>query len=86
MVKILPPVRDILDYYSENDKRTKYVFPIFLKDDLSPQQIEYRKSKTLKQFNKDLKEIGRICGIYNKISSYVAFHSFAIEPKRNVQI
>lgn len=77
VVKILPPVRKILDYYSENANRTKYVFPILLKDDLSPQQIEYRKSKTLKQFNRDLKEIGRICGIDKKISSYVARHSFA---------
>lgn len=42
-----------------------------------PPQLENRKSKTLKKFNKDLKEIARICDIDKNISSYVARHSFA---------
>lgn len=77
IVKILPPVEDILDYYRAAANGTKYVFPILLKNNLSPQQIEDRKSKTLKRFNKDLKEIGAICEIDRKITSYVARHSFA---------
>ena len=39
--------------------------------------IEYRKEKTLKKFNKDLKKIAELCGIDVKITSYVARHSFA---------
>ena len=77
MVKILPPVREILDFYAKYTLGTKYIFPILLKEDLTPTQLENRKDKTLKRYNKDLKEIAQICGIDKNISSYVARHSFA---------
>lgn len=77
IIKILPPVQDILEYYYENSRGTKYVFPILLKDDLTPIQLENRKSKTLKKYNRDLKEIAEICKIDSMVSSYVARHSFA---------
>ena len=62
-ITILPPVQNILDYYEENSRGTKYVFPILLKDNLTPSQIENRKKKTRTKYNKDLKEIAQICGI-----------------------
>ncbi|TWP22478.1 site-specific integrase [Apibacter muscae] len=34
-IKILPPVRNILDYYKAQDRKTKYVFPILLKEGLT---------------------------------------------------
>jgi len=77
ILKVLPPVQEILDYYQKNSKGTKYVFPLLLKENMMPTQIENRKSKTLKKYNKDLKEIARICEIDKNISSYVARHSFA---------
>jgi site-specific recombinase XerD len=77
ILKVLPPVQEILDYYQENSRGTKYVFPLLLKESMTPTQIENRKSKTLKKYNKDLKEIARICEIDKNISSYVARHSFA---------
>ncbi|SDF53497.1 site-specific integrase [Cellulophaga baltica] len=77
MVKVLPPVREILEFYAKYSLGTKYVFPILLKEDLTPTQLENRKDKTLKRYNKDLKEIAQICGIDKNISSYVARHSFA---------
>lgn len=77
MIKILPPVREILDYYLENSLGTKYVFPILLKDELTPLQLENRKHKTLQRYNKELKEIAKICEIDKQMSSYVARHSFA---------
>ena len=77
MVKILPPVREILDYYKAYSFGTKYVFPILLKENLTPSQLQNRKHKTLQRYNKDLKEIAEICGINKNISSYVARHSFA---------
>ncbi|QLE00952.1 site-specific integrase [Galbibacter sp. BG1] len=76
IIKILPPVKTILNYYSKVST-TKYVFPILLRDKMSPSQIENRKSKTLKKYNKDLKEIAKICKIDKSLSSYVARHSFA---------
>lgn len=76
-IKILPPVQKILDYYRANSFGTQYVFPILLKDGMTPVQIEYRKAKTLTKFNRDLKEIAAICEIDKPVTSYVARHSFA---------
>lgn len=76
IIKILPPVQKVLDYF-KTDTTTKYIFPILSKDKLSPTQLEYRKKKMLLLYNKQLKEISKVCGINKPISSYVARHSFA---------
>ncbi len=80
-IKILPPVQDILNYYKLHYNQTNYVFPILLREGLTPMQIENRKSKTLKKFNKDLKELATTIGIDKKLTSYVARHSFATNLK-----
>jgi integrase/recombinase XerD len=80
-VKILPPVKDILNYYQLNYNQTKYVFPILLREEMTPMQIENRKQKTLKKFNKDLKELAALVGINKTLTSYVARHSFASNLK-----
>ena len=49
---------------------------------MTPLQIEYRKDKTLKKFNKDLKRIAELCKIDTKITSYVSRHSFATNLKQ----
>lgn len=77
VITILPPVYEILDYYKQHSLPTKYVFPILLKDGLTPAQIDNRKKKTLAKYNRDLKEIARLCSINKSLSSYVARHSFA---------
>ena len=76
-IKIVLPVQEILSYYKKFSKGTKYVFPILLKNSLTPSQLENRKHKTLQRYNKELKEIAKICEIDKTISSYVARHSFA---------
>lgn len=81
-IKILPPVKEILDYYKSQNRKTKYVFPILLKEGLTPIQIEYRKDKTLKKYNRDLKLIAEVCEISETITSYVARHSFATNLKQ----
>lgn len=81
-IKILPPVRNILNYYKAQNRKTKYVFTILLKEALTPVQIEYRKDKTLKKYNKDLKLIAEACEITEIITSYVARHSFATYLKK----
>lgn len=76
-IKILPPLREILAFYKACSLDTKYVFPILLKDNLTPSQIENRKRKTLQRYNKELKEIANVLEIDKPLSSYVARHSFA---------
>lgn len=81
-ITILPPVQLILDYYRENSLGTNYVFPILLRDNMTPMQIENRKNKTRQKYNKDLKEIAFHCEIDAKVTSYVARHSFANSLKQ----
>lgn len=82
IVKILPPVQEILDYYKTILPETGYVFPILLKENLTPQQIQDRKKKVLKRYNKNLKEIAKIVGIDKPLTSYVARHSIATNMKQ----
>ena len=77
IIKIVPPVRDILNFYKEQKRDTKYVLPILLHDNLTHSQIANRKHKVLQRYNLQLKEIAEICGINKTLSSYVARHSFA---------
>ena len=81
-IKILEPVQEILEYYKNQERDTNYVFPIILREDSTPIQLEYRKGKSLKRFNKDLKKIADLCKIEHKITSYVARHSFATNLKQ----
>lgn len=76
-IEILSKVREIIDFYKDKTENTKYVFPILLSDVMTPQQIEYRKSKVLSRYNRKLKEIGKLVGIEKELTSYVARHSFA---------
>jgi len=80
-VKMLEPVKQIIAYYKIQNRPTDYVFPILLKDNLTPIQIENRKHKTLSKFNKQLKEIANIQGVQQNVTSYVIRYSFATNLK-----
>lgn len=77
IIKIVSPVQDILKFYKEQKRDTKYVLPILLHDNLTPSQVANRKHKVLQRYNLQLKEIAEICEINKTLSSYVARHSFA---------
>ncbi|PWI29773.1 integrase [Flavobacteriaceae bacterium LYZ1037] len=80
-VKMLEPVKQVIAYYKAQNRPTDFVFPILLKQDLTPMQVESRKHKTLRRFNKQLKEIAKIQGVEQNVSSYVIRHSFATNLK-----
>lgn len=77
IIEILDPVKDILKYFKRWPSTTNYVFPILLKENLSPKQIKYRKHKTLRNYNIELKEIGELAKIDKQLTSYVARHTYA---------
>lgn len=79
-VKITDPVQEIIEFYKDKSG-TKYILPIILSEDSTPLQLEYRKEKTLKRFNSDLKKLANLCGIDSTLTSYVARHSFATNLK-----
>ena len=82
MVKILPPVQKVLDYYLNKGHNTSYLFPVILSDELSPLQIENRKHKTLKKFNKELKELAKLANVAKNVCSYTLRHSYATNLKQ----
>lgn len=81
VIKILKPVSKVLDYYKRMQNQSRYVFPLILNDNITPTQLENRKLKALKKFNKDLKELAKIAGIESNITSYVIRHSYATNMK-----
>ena len=80
-VKMLEPVMEVIAYYKNQCRCTDYVFPLLLKENLTPIQVENRKHKTLSRFNKELKEIAEIQGVEQNVTSYVIRHSFATNLK-----
>lgn len=80
-IKIIEPVKEILEYYKNQNRPTDYVFPILLKSKMTPQQIENRKNKVLRRYNKRLSEIGNLLEMPMKVTSYTARHSFATNLK-----
>ena len=75
-IEILPPIQLILDYYKINGNQLKYVFPLISSPNYSPKSFANRKHKMLKVFNNNLKIIGVKAGIKDKLTSYVARHSY----------
>ena len=82
-LEVLEPVREILDHFKVQNRPTDYVFPVILKNGLTPQQIFNRKHKVLSRYNKRLKEIAKLAGINKNITSYTARHSFATILKQS---
>ena len=74
--------QDILDFYRTKYPSADYVFPILLKNDLTPKQIHYRKQKVLQRYNSKLKEIATVAQVNQNLSSYVFRHSFATIHKQ----
>lgn len=74
---VIEPVQRILDYYRLQSRPTNYVFPILLREEMTPKQIANRKHKVIQRYNKKLKDLAALAGVDKKPSSYVARHSFA---------
>lgn len=59
-----------------------YIFPLLKKEHNTPKKIDARVDSALKDLNEDLEEIGKTIGLTNKLTSYVARHSFATNLRR----
>lgn len=82
VIGLREPITQILEYFKRQNNCSKYVFPIILKDDLTPQQFENRKHKTLSKLNKKLNTIAQLSGLKKNITTYVARHSYATHLKQ----
>jgi len=84
-INLLEPAQVILDHYKQTNYSSAdgYVFPILnTKVHITPVQVDNRVDKVNRQVNKSLKEIGSQLGIEEKLTTYVARHSFATVLKR----
>jgi site-specific recombinase XerD len=81
VIKILEPVKRVLSYYKSLNRDSPYVFPLILNENITPLQLENRKFKMLKKFNKDLKQLSKIAGIEANVTTYVIRHTYATNLK-----
>ncbi|MFZ1297439.1 MAG: site-specific integrase, partial [Saprospiraceae bacterium] len=70
----------ILNGYMKGKKENEFILNIIHSTDPKKQLVEIRDE--LRRYNRTLKEIGELCGIESKISSYVARHSYATNAKK----
>ncbi|OJW73647.1 MAG: hypothetical protein BGO68_00950 [Candidatus Amoebophilus sp. 36-38] len=84
--KLLPPALEILERYKKTTGKQAedLVFPILDKSKhITPQQIENRIKRVLKQVNESLKELAKQVGIPVHLTTYVARHTYATVLKQS---
>lgn len=85
-IKLLKPAFAIIHYYrpDQSPGNDDYIFPILEKGvHVSPRQVDDRLDKVSKRVNNALKTIGKSLGLRDKLTTYVARHSFATVLKRS---
>lgn len=78
-IMLNPLVIQMLAYYREHHfvREDSYIFPILNDFHQTSVQIDNRIDKVLKQVNHDLKEIAKLLGIDEHLTTYSARHTFA---------
>ncbi len=71
-IKITPEMRELIDKY----KGPTFLFPILDDAPKTKTGIYNRIRKSLKVFNRQLKEIAKLCGIDKSVSSYTARYTY----------
>lgn len=84
-IELLPPVKGILEYYKPltYEDNNSFVFPILSHSYKMPKSINNRLDKILRIVNADLKILAKEAGITEKLTTYVARHSYATILKRS---
>ncbi len=83
-IGLLDPAKLILDYYEKfKEKESGFIFPILSDKYNTAKSIDNRIDKMLKIVNSNLKIIGSQAGIKEKLTTYVARHSYATVMKKS---
>lgn len=74
-IKITNQMRAILKFYISKKEKHEFILPVIKRDML---ELQYKDAQWgLKTYNTGLKEIAKLCGIEERLTSYVSRHSFA---------
>ena len=76
-IRISDQLKEIIEYYAEGKEPLEFIFPIIKRQGLENQYRDIKWAR--KRYNTGLREIGALCGIEERLTSYVARHSFATQ-------
>ncbi|KAB7530416.1 tyrosine-type recombinase/integrase [Flagellimonas olearia] len=76
-IKITDQLMEILDIYLKDKKGEDFIFPIIKREDPAKQEREINWER--QRYNRGLKKIQELCGIEQKLTTYVSRHSFATQ-------
>lgn len=74
-IKVTPQLSSIMDHYLMGKDKTTHIFPIVKRKEIQDQFNDVQWER--KRYNKRLKEIAELCGIEERLTSYVSRHSMA---------
>lgn len=78
-IKLNAMAQTILDYYAINKELNEFIFPILKRTTLEKQYQDEKQARKI--YNTQLKKLGKLCGIEEKLTSYVSRHSFAMAAR-----
>ena len=76
-IKITKQLSQILSIYLEGKEKQDYIFPVIKRENLAKQEREINWER--QRYNRGLKKIQKLCGIEQKLTTYVSRHSFATQ-------
>ena len=80
-IKITETLDEILKLYTKDKSKDDYIFPVIKRN--SPEIQEREIAWERKRYNAGLKEIAKLCGIEQKLTTYVSRHTFATQAMLN---
>lgn len=81
-INIDKDMQDILNFF-EYKSNNQYLFPYLKEDNYSAEELYKIQNKLNRKYNKDLRQISSILGFKDRVTSYVARHTYATSMKFN---
>ena len=80
-IRLSDQLKALLGFYLQDKNPQDFIFPIIKRENLEDQYKDIKWER--KRYNRGLHKLGELCGIDQKLTSYVARHSFATQALLN---